>query len=346
MVKASRKKSIIDLAHIVKKMPAKKRELFERFYIIEESIGRMKVPQPMKKWVKERFGSVEKIETQKIVHISNRFTGEGALFNELRASRPFDVTCSDKLNLDREDACHFCNLHECTPHDHFGRIHGKYCATASNIAKYDYFHGLIIFNEHNPLKLKKEWLEDYFKTSEKWFREAEKLDSKAKNRFLMWNCLWKSAASLIHGHMQLTASKVEYGHIRHLREIAQGYTEIFGTDYFEDMYSVYESLGLAKKIGKSRLIFYLTPKKEKELLVLSRAKSFVELSPLLFRLIENYKKLGVQSYNMAIYQINGWWIAHLVDRGELSNKSSDIGAMELFADSVVASDPFKLAREF
>jgi len=346
MAKPSRNRNIVSIARIVKKLPAKKRELFERFYSVEESTGRMKVPLPMKKWVMENFGSVGRIETQKIVHISNRFTGEGTLFNELRASRPFDATSSEKLTFESEDSCHFCNLHACTPHDHFGRIHGKYCTTASNIAKYDYFHGIVIFKEHNPLKLKKEWLEDYLKTSERWFTEAEKIDCKARNRFLMWNCLWKSGASLIHGHMQLTSSKVEYGRIRHLKEIVEGYEEIFGTDYFDDLYSVHESLGLGRKIGKSNVIFCLTPKKEKEIIIISKAKSFVELSPILFRLIQRYKKLGVQSYNLAIFQINGWWISHLVDRGGLNNKSSDIGAMELFADSVVASDPFKLAERF
>ena len=32
----------------------------------------------------------------------------------------------------------------------------------------------------------------------------------------------------------------------------------------------------------------------------------------------------------------------LVDRGALLNKTADIGAMELYASSVVSSDPFKL----
>jgi hypothetical protein len=183
MAKTSGKKSIIALRGIVKRLPAKKREVFERFYAVEESTGRMKIPRSMKKWIKENFRSVEKVESQKIVHISNRFTGEGTLFNELRASRPFDTACNYNLNLNREDSCHFCSMEECTPHEHFGRIKGKYCTTASNIAKYDYFHGLVIFKEHNPLRLKKEWLKDYLKTSEKWFREAENLNCKVRNRF-------------------------------------------------------------------------------------------------------------------------------------------------------------------
>jgi galactose-1-phosphate uridylyltransferase len=180
----------------------------------------------------------------------------------------------------------------------------------------------------------------------KMVQGSGKSQLQGKKPVLMWNCLWKSGASLIHGHMQLTSSKVQYGRIRHLQEISEGYNEIFGTDYFEDLYSVHESLGLAKKSGASKIIFCLTPKKEKEILIFSKVKNFVELSPLLFRIIGRYKNLGVQSYNLALFQINRWWICGLIDRGELKNNSSDIGAMELFADSVVASDPFRLAENF
>jgi galactose-1-phosphate uridylyltransferase len=105
----------------------------------------------------------------------------------------------------------------------------------------------------------------------------------------MWNCLWKSGASLIHGHMQLTSSEIEYGRLRHLREISEGYEEIFGTDYFDDLYLVHESLGLGRKSGKSKVMFCITPKKEKEIMAFSKAKSFTVLSPIIFRLIQSYK---------------------------------------------------------
>ena len=36
-------------------------------------------------------------------------------------------------------------------------------------------------------------------------------------------------------------------------------------------------------------------------------------------------------------------IARIVDRGDPANKTSDIGAMELYAASVISSDPFRLA---
>ena len=36
-------------------------------------------------------------------------------------------------------------------------------------------------------------------------------------------------------------------------------------------------------------------------------------------------------------------VVHVVDRGSPANRTSDIGAMELYAASVVASDPFRVA---
>jgi len=52
----------------------------------------------------------------------------------------------------------------------------------------------------------------------------------------------------------------------------------------------------------------------------------------------------VQSFNLAIFQLGDYHIIRLVDRGSLEDRNSDIGAMELYAASVIASDPFKLAQ--
>ena len=47
-----------------------------------------------------------------------------------------------------------------TTADVFGRIQGRFCVTASNVAKYDAWHGLIIPNEAQPLHFSAEQLED------------------------------------------------------------------------------------------------------------------------------------------------------------------------------------------
>ena len=67
-----------------------------------------------------------------------------------------------------------------------------------------------------------------------------------------------------------------------------------------------------------------------------------------------YRAAGVVSYNMALYlpplspDGEDWRrfppLARLVDRGDPANKTSDIGAMELYAASVIAADPYRLAE--
>ena len=37
-------------------------------------------------------------------------------------------------------------------------------------------------------------------------------------------------------------------------------------------------------------------------------------------------------------------VVRMVDRGDLASRTSDVGGMELFAESVVASDPFWVAE--
>jgi hypothetical protein len=66
-----------------------------------------------------------------------------------------------------------------------------------------------------------------------------------------------------------------------------------------------------------------------------------------------YRTLGAVAHNMALYlpplapDGEDWRrfppIARLVDRGDPGSKTSDIGAMELYAASVIASDPFRVA---
>jgi hypothetical protein len=66
--------------------------------------------------------------------------------------------------------------------------------------------------------------------------------------------------------------------------------------------------------------------------------------------------LGVTSFNLVVYQppLNvddteeNWdgfpVLVRIVDRGDPSSRTVDFGAMELYAASVVSSDPFQVAR--
>jgi len=195
------------------------------------------------------------------------------------------------------------------------------------------------------LEIKRDWIEDYLRTAERWFEEVSKCEGEEKmQKFFLWNCLWRSGASINHGHIQLTASRMRYGKLEVLEKAAADYKREFNSSYIEDLYKIHKSLGLAKENEGEKILFYLTPVKEKEIFVISNARRSDEMADTIYKLVRSYLDMGVQSFNLAIFQLGDYHIVRLVDRGSLADKNSDIGAMELYAASVISSDPFKLAQ--
>ena len=193
-----------------------------------------------------------------------------------------------------------------TPEDVFGRVRGKHCLTASNVAKYDGYHGLVVFKEHNPLRFTREEVRDYVLTALRWAKQAHNVDKQAKYFFLMWNCLWKGGASIVHGHMQMTLGRgMHYARIEHWRRQALLYRLAHGTNYFEDLYRVHAALGLATEVGGARVIASLTPVKDKELLVISPTRWIHndDMFDAISVALHAYREaLGVQSFNLALFQ--------------------------------------------
>jgi galactose-1-phosphate uridylyltransferase len=337
---------IKNLPKLIKELKKKDKDLFYRFYELNVFESKLKIPKEMESWVKKKFKSKKIVENQKIISIKNKFTKENTIYNELRSKRPKTKIKIDLRELDKKEGCIFCDFERKTPSDVFKRIEGKYCLTVSNLAKYNYFHSIIVFKEHNPLKLKKVWLRDYFEVAEKWFKKVKEIDKEAKYNFLLWNCLWRAGASITHGHMQITSSKVKYGKVEFLEEIAGKYKRRYKSDYFLDLFKVHEKLKIGNRIGKTYLLFYLTPVKEKEIFIFLKEKSFVNLSDIIFKIIKNYFKLNSFSFNFSLFKVNNYWISRIVERGSLETKHSDIGALELYGASAVAFGPFKLAKEF
>jgi galactose-1-phosphate uridylyltransferase len=311
----------------------------------------------MRRWIEGYFGSVETVRRQRIVKITNLVTMEGSLFNELRASRPMEAKQSSDLQKIITDNLGdpFCKPLDGTPADTFGRVQGKHSITASNVAKYDGFHGVVIFDKHNPLVFSSEEVSDYIDTALAWAHKAHDADREARYFFFMWNCLWKSGASIIHGHAQMTLSRgLHYARVEHLRRSALRYRETHGVNYFDDLYTVHKALGLALENGHTRVLAYLTPIQEKEVLLISQELD-QDLKDSIYRVLKCFvERLGVQSFNLALYHkpiadVEEDWsgfpvVVRIVDRGDPNNRASDMGAMELYAASVISSDPFHVAR--
>ena len=66
-------------------------------------------------------------------------------------------------------------------------------------------------------------------------------------------------------------------------------------------------------------------------------------------------RMGVTSFNLGMVtpplgETEESWegfpvIVWVIDRGDPNSRASDVGSMEIYASSVVSSDPFELARQ-
>ena len=350
--------SIVGVAEAITELPADARAAAQRIFTVSETTGRLDAPAEMHAWITKLFGSVDAVSAQRIVRVTNNVTYEGALFNDLRAMRPMEVKGADEVRATIESARNdpFDHPLTGTPADTFGRITGAHAITASNVAKYDGYHGVLVFSEHDPLApVSADVVRDYLITTHRWGEAALAADPAARYLFVLWNCLWRAGGSIVHGHMQMTATRgTHYPKIELLRRQAIAYAETHGRDYFDDLWLAHDALGLGVEVEGARLLAYLTPIKEREIVIVGRPGADEStLAPAIARAVTAYRAAGVVAYNMALYlpplspDGEDWRrfppIARIVDRGDPANKTSDIGAMELYAASVIAADPFRLA---
>jgi hypothetical protein len=350
---------VADLEELLGGLPAETRAAAARIYSVSTTVGRLDPPAEMTGWIEKLFGSVDAVREQRIVRVTDLVTLQGSLFNELRARRPIEVKGGDEARKTIEDARGdpFDRPETGTPADTFGRIRGAYGVTASNIAKYDGYHGVLVFDEHDPLApIDEGRVRDHLATARRWASAAVEADPGARYYFLMWNSLWRAGGSVVHAHMQMTTTRgMHYPRVESLRRAAVAYRAQTGRDYFDDAWAVHRDLGLGAEIGGARLFASLTPVKEREVVAFGRpGEDESQLAGAIARAIAAFRSLGVVAFNMALYlpplapDGEDWGRfppqARLVDRGDPANKTSDIGAMELYAASVIASDPFRVAE--
>jgi hypothetical protein len=169
----------------------------------------------------------------------------------------------------------------------------------------------------------------------------------------MWNCLWKSGASIPHGHAQMSLTKgMHYGKVELARRTAMQYRAEHGGDYFADYYRLHDLLGLGVEQDGVRMMAHVVPLKEKEIVLYGTALDDA-LKRALYRALSCLVgDLGVTSFNLTIAlppfaETEEDWsgvpvVVRMVDRGDPMNRTADFGAMELYASSVVSSDPFRV----
>ena len=352
--------SIVELEQRIAALPPEARAAAERIYAVSTTTGTLVPPDEMRPWIEKQFGSVEAVTVQRIVRVTDLVTLEGALFNSVRARRPMSVP--EKSGAEVAETIHstendpFCHPATGTPADDFGRIAGAHDVTASNVAKYDGYHGVLVFDAHDPLvPMDADAIAGHFATARKWAEAAFARDAAAPYYFLMWNCLWRAGGSIVHGHMQMTTTRgMHYPKVERLRQAALAYAARHRRDYFDDLWLVHRSLGLGTEVGGARVFATLTPVKEREVVVLGAPGADERtIAAGVSHALRALRAEGVVAHDLALYipplaADGADWrrfpaMARLVDRGDPGNRTCDIGSMELYAASVIASDPFVVA---
>lgn len=375
---AAQAPDIAGLPLLLAALPDAERARAEALFAVVEDAGEMLVPAPMVPWVAERFGPLDGVLRQQVMRVTNRWTYEGAVFNPLRANRPGAglgpstveaAAVRERIAAARGDD--FCHVAERTPADVFGRIRGRWCQTAANVARADGWHGVVVFDEHDPLAVGAEQLADALGVAREWAARAHALRPDSRHLFVLWNCLWRAGASLEHAHLQVLLSRaMPQARVALWRAAAQAYRAATGRDYFADLGGVHRALGLTvdNEAGGAVAFASLTPIKEREVVVLAPGAAWNRSGPngdvsgeaawhalvgTLGRLVEGYWRLGVLAFDLALCgpPLDGGaeWegfpvVARLVDRGDPLAQTADVAAMELFGSSVVAHDPFAVAR--
>ena len=247
----------------------------------------------------------------------------------------------------------FCHPETETPADTFGRVRGTRVITGANAALADAHHAVLVFDTHDPLAFDEETVVDLLRSGREWAERARRDDPEAVNYLLIWNCLWRAGSSIIHGHAQaLLGSGSHYAAVERLRRDVSAYDG----DLIEEIVAVHRSVGLTVDLGgEVVLVAHLTPRKERELLLIGRP-GMEETDPafadaLARTLIAYRDRIGVKSFNLALWRpplanAEGWEaippLVRLVDRGDPFVRPSDIGAMELYGTPIVGSDPYDL----
>lgn len=359
------------LPDLVAALPASERALVERLFQIVATRGEIVPPPEMEPWLERTFGSVAATREQQIIRVMNRWTFEGATFNPLRASRPGSgatqqpaaVPPEVRERIERARGDDFCDPEHKTPEDSFGRVRGAHIITASNVAKADGWHGVGVFDQHDPLAIDDALVADVLATGAEWALRAHERDGDARHFFLLWNCLWRAGASLIHGHMQMTLSHtMAHAGVERLRAASERYRRETGGDYFADLTAAHRALGLAADEGDVARFAALTPVKEREIMLIAPGGdpdprlALARLAEPLARTMQTAMEgMGVRAFNLVVYGPpldaatgDEWasfpWVARFVDRGNPLSPTSDIAGLELYGSSVIAADPFDVAR--
>ncbi len=374
--------TITDLPGLIERLDEPRRVRFERLFRVDISEGHCVVPDTMRPWVTEHFGSVERVEHQQIVRVTNQITFDGALYNPVRSGRPLVKT------RDRQQPTAtipqptspvsdiFADPLRTTAADVFGRVQGKYCITTGNIARWEGQHAVVIFDEYDPLIFNRAQMRDYFATSLAWAQRAHQQDPQARYLFWGWNGGLKGGASIPHAHAQIGLGRHQhYAQIERLRLAALSYRKAYNSNYFEALIAAHSDIHLRFNVAGLPAFMYLSAWRAKDIWIMGQAFDERLADALCDTLRWLIDVTGMGAFNVGVLmppifadsspnlgnidnidnlskhrgEVSEDWrgfpvIARIVDRGAPDLVSSDVGALDVFAHQVIAVDPYDIMQ--
>jgi hypothetical protein len=365
-IRRGRVSRISELPDLIGRLPSDARRRADALLEVATSQGRTDPPTELIPWLEQQFGPVDAVREQQVIRVTARWSGEGTLFSPLRSRRPIAGASHEAYDrlVGATVGDEFCHPETGTPADTWGRIQGRRSITAANAAKYDALHGVVIFDHHDPLGFDPESVADMLDVGRAWAERGHALDATATNYLLIWNCGPRAGGSIVHGHAQVLLGRGRhYARVELLRHDAQAYRTATGDGLLTDLVAAHRDLGLSFWQADGVAGFAsLTPIKERELWIVGRGgmdERDPAFSMAVTRTVIAYRDaLGVRAFNLVLQRppldpeqaARGGWeelgpVVRIVDRGDPDGRSSDIGAMELYAASVVGADPFVVAEE-
>ncbi|GIV84113.1 MAG: hypothetical protein KatS3mg052_1120 [Candidatus Roseilinea sp.] len=366
--------TIVDLPELIAALPAERRARFERIFRVDRVVGECRVPEAMRAWVEAQFGSVAAVERQTVVRVTNRVTFDGALFNPLRRWRPVTLyedgrETQDAMrktqNANRQPPIEtpFADPVHLTTEDVFGRVRGEHCITASNVARWEGQCAVLIFDEPDPLAFTRAHLRDYFRTSLAWARRAHQHDPQARYFVWIWNGGLKGGASVPHAHAQMGLGRgMHYAKVELLRRAALAYRAQYDANYFDDLLAAHDDVGLGLRAGRLRGFVYLAANRPKDTWIYGRALDDDLADALHDALRALIERADMRAFDVAVLMpplfpltaahalqgegVEDWSgfpvIIRIGDRGAPEMRSSDIGAIDLYAHNTISMDPFEV----
>ena len=349
---------ITDLPTLIEALEPEDRAAAGRLFDVVATTGRLDPPEAMRAWIERSFGSVEAVTEQRVIKVTNRVTLEGSLFNGLRASRPLDTSVSVDLEREIEATVGdpFCRPEEGTPADVFGRGEGRVLRDRLERRQIRRLpRRRRLRRPQPPPPQPREGLRLHF-------RGPRVVPQGSPDRP-------RGKVPLPHVELPLARRRLDHprprpGNSYPRRPLPEDRAPPAGRSVLQSQTWLRllrrpvpcprrSGAGHSRRRGRQSLREPCSYQGEGA----SRdrpepggrgpstngrgsAQSYLQT-------------LGVRAFNVAFYMPpltpseEGWsgfpTVVHMVDRGSSANRTSDIGAMELYAASVVASDPFRVA---